>query len=253
MSGGLEFRAVISRRDCAGSNTGFHVSLIGAFDQRQSWRVGQAETIAQINDRTQDARSFDPVSMPSRRFLGPTQCPFVTVFPKVDAVAKPVPSILTWLEVILSTDNTLDQREVTTVIDDDKRVGQYQRNWSFNLPLTVYMPVAAKRRSAVVREAAIRFPVLRSCRASAFMAGAAAHLFMATLFMQSYDATQGGPRQHVFSPQIVQRWFAWKRENNNAGVSWLRETWRKPRCWWRDGHPSGAGLFAMWDLSPPGP
>jgi hypothetical protein len=46
----------------------------------------------------------------------------------------------------------------------------------------VYMPVAAKRRNAVVLEAAMRFPVRRSCRASARTA-LSERLTLTVLFM----------------------------------------------------------------------
>ena len=76
-------------------------------------------------------------------------------------------------------------------------LGKHQRNWGFNWPLSVYMPVAAKRRNAALREAAIRFPARRSCRASACIAFGSLLLRLTTLFMREYFATPRSRKQPV--------------------------------------------------------
>ena len=111
---------------------------------------------------------------------------------------KPVPGIFTWFEFGFPGDNPPGQISVATVIADGKRVGKHQRNWGFSLPLAVYMPVANKRRIEAVREAVIRFPVRRSCRASAFQSIPLVCLLTNTFFMQSYGATLDGMKQHLF-------------------------------------------------------
>jgi hypothetical protein len=64
--------------------------------------------------------------------------------------------------------STLAKEEALAKEDAGKRVGQHQRNWGFNLPLVVYMPMDTKNRRDAVREAAMRFPVRRRSRDSAF-------------------------------------------------------------------------------------
>ena len=96
-------------------------------------------------------------------------------------------------------------KSVATVIADGKRVGKHQRNWGFNLPVAVCMPVATKRRNEAVREAVIRFPVRRSFRASAFQSIPLEWLLTNTFFMQSYGATRDSLKQHSFLPQIESR------------------------------------------------
>jgi hypothetical protein len=82
-------------------------------------------------------------------------------------------------------------------------VEQHQRNGGFNLPLAVCIPVATRRRNEAVREAAMRFPVRRSCRASAFQSIPLEYLLTNTLFMQSYGATLDGLKQPFFAANRV--------------------------------------------------
>jgi len=48
------------------------------------------------------------------------------------------------------------------VIPDDEGMGNHQRNCGFSSPFNVYIPVAAKKRSANFLLAAMRLPAARN-------------------------------------------------------------------------------------------
>ena len=181
----LEVCAAILRRRKARGGTDFEVSLMGVFDEGQRFGIGEVQAIPQVNHRAQDGGGFDFASVWSSLRLCPAQGSGGTVLPKINAVAKPVPGVFTWLEFGFPGDNPYGQISVATVIADGERVGKHQRNWGFNLPLVVYMPIDTKNRREAVREAAMRFPVRRSSRDSAFQSIPLVCVLMNTFFMQS--------------------------------------------------------------------
>ena len=155
----LQVCAVILRRGKARGGTDFEVSLMGVFYEGQRFGIGEVQAVPQVNHRAQDGGGFDFASVSSSLRLRPAQGSGGTVLPKVNTVPKPVPGIFTWFEFGFPGDNPPGQTSVATVIADGKRVGKHQRNWGFNLPLAVYMPMANKNRMKLFakRQCASRF------------------------------------------------------------------------------------------------
>jgi hypothetical protein len=86
----------------------------------QRFRVGEIETVAEVNDRAEHGRKFDlAAGLPAFSF-GPTLRTFIAVLPEIDAMTKPVPCILTWPEVVFVRNDLSRDTPVASVIPDDQ-------------------------------------------------------------------------------------------------------------------------------------
>jgi len=151
-------------------------------DLLECFGVGKVEAIAQVNHGAQHRGMFDMAPAPSAFHCGPTFRPRITVFPKIKAVAKPVPWILTEPKGIFQRNDLSCDTHIATVIPDNEGMGNHQRNCGFNLPVAVYMPVAARKRRMDFLSAAMRLPVARNWRTSASAAVAPLAGLLKTVF-----------------------------------------------------------------------
>jgi len=128
-------------------------------DLLERLRIGKVEAVTQVNHSTQRG------GMP---YFAATLCAFIlspasrtrrAVFPKVKPVTKPVPWILAGMQGISQRDDFSCNPNVATVVPDDQGMGNHQRNCGFNLPVPVYIPVAARKRKMAFLSAAMRLPV----------------------------------------------------------------------------------------------
>jgi len=87
--------------------------------------------------------------------------PHRAVLSKVKAVAQPVPRILAGMQGAFQQDNLLCDANIATVIPDDERMGNHQRNCGLSLPSCVYIPVAARKRRLDFLLEAMRLKVAR--------------------------------------------------------------------------------------------
>lgn len=75
-------------------------------------------------------------------------------------------TILAGMQGILQRNNFPCDANIAPVIPDDEGMGNHQRNCGFSSPFNVYIPVAARKRSANFLFAAMRLPVARNWRTS---------------------------------------------------------------------------------------
>ena len=148
------------RRTSLGAN--LQISIVSGPDLLECLRVGKIEAVAQVNHSAQHGGMFDFAVVLLAFRLGPASRPRRAVLPKVKAVAEPVPWILAGMQGnFLRNDFSCDPN-VAPVIPDDEGMGNHQRNCGFSSPFNVYIPVAARKRSANFLFAAMRLPVARN-------------------------------------------------------------------------------------------
>ena len=88
-------------------------------DAGERFGLGEVETIPQVNDGAENSGGFDFGAAPSRLCLGPAQGPRRAIFPKINAVAEPVPGVLARLEVAFARYDPFDESAVAPVVADD--------------------------------------------------------------------------------------------------------------------------------------
>lgn len=151
----------------ASLSANLQISIVGGPDLFERLCVGKIEAITQVNHRAQNGGMFNFAVGPFAFRLGPASRPRRAVLPKVKPVAEPVPRILAGMQGIFQRNDFCCDANIAPVIPDDEGMGNHQRNCGFNSPFNVYIPVAARKRSANFLFAAMRLPVARNWRTSA--------------------------------------------------------------------------------------
>ncbi len=146
------------------------VGFMRHFDLGQRLRIDEIKTMPQIDNCSQNGRGFNFSSGTARGILCPAQRARRAVFPKINAVTEPVPRFFAEMKLRFATHDAPGQRVVAPVVAKNQGPGNHQLNWRFKRPVAVYIPVEARKRIALVREAAILLPAARSCRVSDFIA-----------------------------------------------------------------------------------
>ena len=137
------------------------VLLVRGLDVCEGLCVSEIETVAEVNDGTQNSRIFDLAALTLAFLKGPPLGSREAVLPKIDDMAQPIPSVLAWLKMRLEGNDFSRDTKVATVVADHQWLGNHQRNCGLSSPLAVYMPVAGRKRRIDFLLAAIRFPVAR--------------------------------------------------------------------------------------------
>lgn len=123
-----QFRAAIGR--CGGTRRSARagIKFMRAFDEGERLGFGEVEAMAELDDRAKHGGSFDFGAVPLGLGFRPTQGSRPTILPEIDAVAQPVPGVLTRLEFRRSRHHFFDQPAVAPMVADGEGLRRHQRN-----------------------------------------------------------------------------------------------------------------------------
>lgn len=116
----LAFRAAILRARHAILGAYFHIIIVRAPDLFERLCIGKIEAVAQINHGARHNGVPDLTAVPPTFLLPPSFGANTTVFPKVNAMPKPVPSVFTGSKVILACKDFSRDARVAPMIADDQ-------------------------------------------------------------------------------------------------------------------------------------
>ena len=117
---GTQIRPAIFRHCHSGNFAELGVGGMSFLHLFQRLRIGEIETVTEVNDRAEHGRIFNlAAGLPAFSF-GPTLRTFIAVLPEIDAMTKPVPCILTWPEVVFVRNDLFCDTPVASVIPDDQ-------------------------------------------------------------------------------------------------------------------------------------